>query len=253
MLQHERHRRIVAIAEADGRVTVLEAAATLGVAAETIRRDLSALQHEGLIRRVHGGAVPIDQQRYEPLVHKREHVRVEEKTRIARAALDELPESGVLIIDAGSTPRRFAEVLPVDRRFTVVTNSLPVAAALVEKPNLDVIITGGTVKRDTLAVVDFESVASIVERLADIAFLGCDGMTSGRGLTTHARDEARVKEAMIRSSRRAVLLADHSKYGNEQFATFAKLEEIDTIISDTGLSDDAVADLESGGTLVVRA
>ncbi len=105
--------RIVAIAEADAAGSpCVEAAATLGVAAETIRRDLSALQHEGLIRRVHGGAVPIDQQRYEPLVHKREHVRVEEKTRIARAALDELPESGVLMIDAGSTPRRFAELLP---------------------------------------------------------------------------------------------------------------------------------------------
>lgn len=241
------------MAETDGKVTVLAASERLGVSEETIRRDLKGLRNDGRLHRVHGGAVPVDRLKYEPLFAKRLNTYVEEKSRIAAAAVSELPEEGVVMIDAGTTPRRFAELFPSDRRLTVVTNALPVAATLLDKANVTVVIVGGRAKPDTLAIVDYEAVKAISELGADVAFMGTDGMTIERGLTTHARDEARTKAAMIKSSRRCVVLADNSKYANEQFATFAELSEVDTIITDDGLSDTATADLESAGLSVVRA
>lgn len=253
MYQHERHARLVELADLNGIVTVVDASDEFGVSVETIRRDLAELQRAGKLRRVHGGAVPLEQLHYEPMFEKRLQSHVEEKQRIARAAIKELPESGVLMVDAGTTPRLVCEAMPSNRRYTVVTNAVPSAVVLARKPNVDVLLVGGTMKADTMAVVGVDAVMAIKSRLADVAILGTDGMSSVRGLTTHAPDEAFTKEAMIASSRRSIVVADHSKYGASQLATFAAIGEVDTIVTDDGLSTEAAADLEQWGPRVERA
>src|ERR671917_1271943 len=130
MYAEERQRHIAVAARAAGRVDVAELSAELEVTAETIRRDLSVLERHGVLRRVHGGAIPVERLGFEPAVAARDVVMTAEKERIAKAALAELPEDGAVIIDAGTTTGRLAEAIPADRELTVVVNSPPLATLL---------------------------------------------------------------------------------------------------------------------------
>src|SRR6185312_12049054 len=125
----QRKQAILARLRAAGRVDVADIVAELGVTNETVRKDLIALEHQGLLRRVHGGAVPVEQLSFEPAVATRTYY-AEEKTRIATATLQHLPTSGSVLIDAGSTTARLAELFPADRELTVYTNTLPIALSL---------------------------------------------------------------------------------------------------------------------------
>ena len=123
LFQSERQRQIAALTLDAGRVEVAELAERFKVTTETIRRDLSELQTHRLVRRVHGGAVPWERSNFEPLLVKRNVLHAAEKRRLARKALDELPDSGTVIIDSGSTLTSLAEVIPDDRELRIVTNS----------------------------------------------------------------------------------------------------------------------------------
>ncbi len=124
---------------------------------ETIRRDLTVLERRGVLRRVHGGAIPVERLGAELAVPERQDVAGPEKDRIARAALAELPDGGTLLLDAGTTTARLAELLPTDRELVVVTHALPiaqvVAQAMATRPNLTLHVVGGTVRGRTLAAV----------------------------------------------------------------------------------------------------
>jgi DeoR family fructose operon transcriptional repressor len=176
-----------------------------------------------------------------------------EKERIAKAALAELPPEGAIIIDAGSTTERLAAVLPMDRELTVVVNAPPMAASLVQRPNLTVIMLGGRVRPRTLATVDDWNLRLLSQIHVDVAFMGTNGLTPELGFTTPDPAEAAVKRAMIASARRAVVLADHTKAGNDYFSRFAKLTDVDTLITDAGIDGELVDDLQRCGIRVVVA
>lgn len=253
MYAEERHQRIVERAREDGRVEVAALASAFGVSTETVRRDLSVLEGQGVLRRTHGGAVPVERLRFEPEVAERLATMAEEKGRIARAALRFVPARGAVLLDAGTTTGALAEVLPVERELTVVTNCLPIASLLAPRPKLNVIVAGGRVRSQTLAAVD-DLAARFLDGFApDVAFVGTNGVTAGRGLTTPDTAEAAAKRAMIRSARRVVLLADHTKVGQEHFVRFADLNEVDAFVTDGGVEDEAVREFESKGLEVVRA
>src|ERR1700754_2085769 len=146
MYAEERQQEIVRLARADGRVDVATLADTLRVTAETLRRDLTSLERAGVLRRVHGGAIPVERLGFEPALATRDEVMTAEKERIAKAALAELPEDGSVIIDAGPTTGRLVRVLPADRELTVVVNSPPLATVLAARPGLHVIMLGGRLR-----------------------------------------------------------------------------------------------------------
>src|SRR3954471_13092958 len=129
-LQHDRKHAIYMLALREGSVDVADLARRFGVTTETIRRDLSDMQERQLLRRVHGGAVPLERISHEPMVAARDVVNAEEKLRIATRAVEEVPERGSVIIDSGSTTQRLADVFPVDRDVHVVTNSLTAGVTL---------------------------------------------------------------------------------------------------------------------------
>ncbi|GAB3406772.1 MULTISPECIES: DeoR/GlpR family DNA-binding transcription regulator [Schumannella] len=253
MYAPERHQQILATARSRGRVDVAGLAKELSVTPETVRRDLTALERRGVLRRVHGGAIPVERLGIEPGVADREVRATGEKESIARAALDELPDGGSIILDAGTTTVRLAELLPTDREFTVVTHSLPVAAALVARPNISLHLLGGVVRPRTLAAVGEWTRAQIGEVFADVAFMGTNGISVERGLTTPDMAEASVKRELITAARRTVLLADHSKFGREDFARVAPISAIDTIITDAAIDAELAEDLENAGPRVVIA
>jgi DeoR family fructose operon transcriptional repressor len=253
MYAEERQQRIVELARAAGRVDGAALAVELNVTPETIRRDLSTLERHGLLRRVHGGAIPVERLGFEPALSARDAVLVAEKERIAKAALAELPAEGAVLVDAGTTTARRAEILPMDRELTVVTNALPIAMALSTRPNVTVLMVGGRVRGRTQAAVDAWALAALRDLYVDVAFLGTNGISPERGLTTPDTTEAAVKRAMIQSSRRSVVLVDHTKLGTDHLARFGDLDEIDTVITDTGADAELVERLRAAGPRVVLA
>jgi DeoR family fructose operon transcriptional repressor len=253
MYAEERQQEIIKIARKNGRVDVMALADDLNVTAETIRRDLTALERAGVLRRVHGGAIPVERIGFEPGVAARDAVMTVEKERIAKAALAELPQEGAIILDAGTTTARLAQALPTDRELTVVVNSPVLATILGPRPNITVLLLGGRLRGRTLAAVDDWALRPLADLYVDVAFMGTNGCSAERGLTTPDQAEAAVKRAMIAAARRVVVLADHTKVGNDNLARFGSISDVDVLITDSGLDAELATELEEAGVRVVRA
>ncbi|MET7596593.1 DeoR/GlpR family DNA-binding transcription regulator [Streptomyces sp. NPDC004082] len=250
MYAPERQQEILRLARDGGRVDVLSLADEFQVTAETIRRDLKALDRAGLLRRVHGGAIPAGRLDFEPDLAERESTAADEKDRIARTALAELPAEGTMILDAGSTVARLAGSLPLESTLTAVTHSLPIAARLADHPGIQLHLVGGRVRHRTRAAVDAWALRAYGEIRADVVFIAANGFSVEHGLTTPDLAEAAVKRAAVRAARRVVLLADSSKHGQEHFARFGDLADVDLLITDSGLGPEDVVAIERGGTEV---
>lgn len=253
LFQRERHDEILALTHETGRVEVADLATRFNVTGETIRRDLSELQERRLVRRVHGGAVSWEISRFEPLVAVRQDLRDDEKRRLASLAISELPDTGSIIIDSGSTLTRFAEAIPADTELRVVTNSLLTAQVLAEHQSTEVIVLGGKIRSNTMAMVDSSAINALEALRVDTLFVSSDGLSPEQALTTPYRQEAGLKQAMIRCARRVVALVDHSKFGQEHFIRFAQWSDIDVLITNTEADPVAVAEIEALGTTVLLA
>jgi DeoR family fructose operon transcriptional repressor len=247
----QRQQSIIQTLRADRRVDVARIADLLGVTTETVRKDLIRLERQGLLRRVHGGAIPVDQLSFEPDVSARVDYAAQ-KERIARAALNHVPPQGAVLLDAGSTTARLADMFPTDRPLTVFTNTLPIALSLVTRPNLTVFTLGGRVRSRTLAEVDSWAARTLAEIHVDVAFMGTNGISTTRGLTTPDPAEAGIKRLMLSAARTRILLADHSKLGLVSLCKYGDLADIDLLITDAGLPDDHLAALRAAGPDVER-
>jgi DeoR family fructose operon transcriptional repressor len=252
-LPHDRQQAIYMLALQQGSVDASDLARRYGVTTETIRRDLSDMQSRHLLRRVHGGAIPVERVNHEPRVEARDMVNAEEKLRIATMAIAEVPEHGSVIIDSGSTGQRLAEVFPVDRDVHVVTNSLVTALTLSRRGLRELTVLGGAVRTNRHAMVDDTTRAELQHMSVDVLFMSCDGLSFQHGLTTPYREEHTVKRAMIEHSRRFVALVDQSKFGNVQMFGFATFDEIDVLVTDTRVDPEAVDFLASHSISVQRA
>ncbi len=253
LFQTERQHEIVALTLRSGRVEVAELAERFGVTTETIRRDLSDLQEQRVLRRVHGGAIPWETVGFEPLLAIRADLHDSEKRRLARAAVQELPDTGTVIIDSGSTLTRFAEAIPADCTLRIVTNSLPTAQTLADHDDVDVTVIGGKVRKNTLAMVDSTAVAAVEPLSVDTLFISSDGFSAGKGLTTPYPEEAALKRAMIAAARRVVALVDHSKLGHDHFIRFAEWSDVDLLLTNSEVDASTVAAIEAVGTSVLLA
>lgn len=252
MYAPERQHEILRLARDNGRVDVPSLAHDFDVTAETIRRDLKALDRAGLVRRVHGGAIPAGRLDFEPDLNERETTAGDEKDRIAQAAVDELPAGGSALVDAGTTTARLAGLIPLDTDLTIVTHALPLAARLADHPGIDLHIVGGRVRHRTRAAVDAWALSTYSEVNADVLFLATNAYSLDNGLTTPDLAEAAVKRAAMAAARRVVLLADSGKHGQQHFARFGDLADVDLLITDTNLNPADARAIERRGTNVKR-
>ena len=252
-LQHDRQRAIYMDALRNGSVDVADLAARYGVTTETIRRDLSDMQRRQLLRRVHGGAIPVERMNHEPMIEARDMVNAHEKLHIAMAAVREVPERGAVIVDSGSTGQRLAEVFPVERDVHVVTNSLLTALTLSRRGLRELTVLGGSVRTKRHAMVDETTRAELQPMAIDVLFMSCDGLSFQHGLTTPYREEHMIKRAMMERARKVVALVDASKFHNVQMFSFAAFEEIDVLVTDSRVDPDDVEILESHGMSVLVA
>ncbi|MFT3970921.1 MAG: DeoR/GlpR family DNA-binding transcription regulator [Micropruina sp.] len=255
MYAEERQRTIVSLALRYDRVVVTDLAQRFEVTTETIRRDLDVLDRRGILRRVHGGAVPAENVRLvETAVADREPAFSVQKGRIAHAALRFLPtgSGSTVLIDSGTTTARFATAMGGNPHQTVITNSVPIASqlALLGTP---VQLLGGRVRGLTQATVGGETVEALGRIYCDIAFLGANGLSVTHGLSTPDNDEAAVKRAMVRAARRRVVLADSSKVGAMLLLSFAAIKEVEVLVTDSGLQEADRHQLVNAGLEVVVA
>lgn len=239
MYAEERQQAIATLVMSRGRASVAELAQTYDVTTETVRRDLAILDKAGVLRRVHGGAVPAQTLHLvEAGVNERDTTRSTQKDAIATAAVDFFPLSGAsVLLDAGTTTARVAERLPTDRDLTVVTNSVPIAGRVAAMPTATLQLLGGRVRGLTQAAVG-EQVLRVLETLrVDIAFIGTNAINVRHGLSTPDTEEAAVKRAMVQAANYVVVVADSSKVGKEDFVSFAPIDSVDSLITDDEISD----------------
>lgn len=253
MYAPERQQQILDMARGDGRVEVLALSDLLGVTTETVRRDLTALERRGVVRRVHGGALPVERMEVEPPLATRTAQNSERKRRIAARALEELPAEGTILLDAGTSTLALAEMLPDRDGLTVVTNSIAVAAILEGHSGTDLYVLGGRVRGRTGACVGDWLTSALADVCVDVVLLGANGFSPARGMTTPDQAEAAAKRAMVDAARRAIVLADATKAGDDHFHRFADLEVIDMLITDDGLDEETATALGADGMQVVRA
>lgn len=256
MYAEERQQAMAEAVAATRRLSVSDAAARFGVTTETVRRDLAVLERDGLVRRVHGGAVAADALTGLELgLVERDTTMVEEKDAIARAALSLLPgDRGSVILDAGTTTRRLASALPNDIRLTVFTNAPMLVPTLTTgRERIDVQLIGGRVRTNTHAAVGPRAVSALHRIRADVAFVGTNGLSFDFGLSTPDVDEAAVKRGMVEAGRQVVVLADSSKFDVDTLNQFAELPAVDVVITDSGVSDRYRRTLESMQIEVVLA
>ena len=253
MYAEERQEAILTTARTDGRVDVLSMTEKLGVTAETVRRDLTALERRGLVRRVHGGALPVERLLAEPTVATKRAHSASEKSRIAQRALQEIPDRGTVLLDSGTTTLALAGLIPPDMRLTVITNSIDVASVLSSAPKVDLLMLGGRVRQRTGAAVGEWMTQSLGTLNVDVAFVGTNGFAVDRGLTTPDQAEATAKHAMVQAARRLVVLADSSKAGQVHLHRFAEVTDIALLITDSGLDEDTIQDFDTAGVEVAVA
>ncbi|MCU1668575.1 MAG: Transcriptional regulator, DeoR family [Blastococcus sp.] len=255
MYPEERQHALAQLVGNRGRVSVTAAAEQFGVTTETVRRDLAVLERAGMLRRVHGGAVPVSAVALVELgLGERTGRLAEQKAAIAGAALEFLPgTNGSIILDGGTTTAALAEVLPTDRRLLIVTNAVPIAARLAHAPGIAVQILGGRVRGVTQCAVGEETNRKLADLRVDVAFLGTNGLTADHGFTTPDEAEASVKRAMVHAGQRVIVLADSSKLNRETLVRFAVPEDVDVLITDDGADPDTLAALDRAGVEVVVA
>jgi len=251
----ERQHAIATLVVDRGRIQVAAVAEEFGVTMETVRRDLAVLERAGMLRRVHGGAVPAGALTLvETGLGERHGTRSEQKRKIAAAALDLLPAvEGSLILDGGSTTAALAEILPSDRRLYVASNSVPIATRLSVTPGITLHVLGGRVRGITQTAVGDSTIRALADLRVDVVFLGTNGMSSGHGFSTPDEAEAATKRAMVRAAQRTVVLADSSKLGREHLVRFAAIEDVDVLVTDAEADPAQIAQLEESGIEVVIA
>lgn len=259
MYAEERRRQIASLTAVEGRVNVTQLAQRFDVTAETIRRDLAALHEEGVVHRVHGGAVASQAFRTAEIpLDTRQRASRSAKSAIAEAALQFAPENpgSTVFLDSGSSISMLGERLAetrADRRYSVVTNSLPTALQLSEFGVHDVQLLGGTVRPISEAVVGSIALRTLALLRADVAFIGTNALSIEHGLSTADAQEGAVKAAMVTNARKVVVLCDSTKLGNDYVVSFAPLSDVDVVVTDDTAPAAFVDELRAHGVEVVLA
>lgn len=250
MLPAERKRTIVQlVTERDG-CSVTELAAELDFSKATIRRDLRDLEAEGRIERSHGGAVPASSVGTERPYGKREVKRLDAKRAIADRAAEEIRQGQVVFFDAGSTTMEVARAAP-DGGYVAATNMPDLATEMGER-DVDVKVTGGTLRPTTRALVGPTAEAFLDRTNFDLLFLGTNALDGSVGLSTPNEDEAAVKAQMVERAGRVVLVADESKFDERSFVSFADVGDVDVLITDGDPPTDLADALDDAGVTIHR-
>ena len=247
----ERRLRISELLMDQGAVRVQALSDLFMVSEVTIRNDLDIMARDGQLRRHRGGAVATSPPNLSIAFEQRASLNLEKKRQIGRVAAQLVDAEDTIIMDSGTTLAEMAKSLNISDPVTVVTNALNVASQVGALPNALVILTGGTLNRETISTFGPQTERSLSDHVVQKAFLGIQAIEPELGLTDTSIEIAHVKQAMIRAARRVILLADSSKWRRAAFAKVAPLSAIHTVVTDSDLPDEARAAFEDVGVEVI--
>lgn len=250
--KRERQLVLLRLIRERGGLEAAEAAEHTGASLETIRRDMRSLEEQGLIRRGHGVAHPIESGSYETALAFRSTNNADEKARIATHAVEHLGDARTVFLDEGFQTQLVAARLPEGEPLTVVTSSLPVANILVPRTDVQVILLGGRVRANTLGVVDHWAADMLRTFNIDLAFVGANGVSVDHGLSTPDPAVAVVKAAAVRASRRRIFVGAHHKFSSRTFVRFAEVDDFDLLITGRELTSSAAQVVTAAGGHLVR-
>jgi len=233
----ERRAAIVRLLDATGRVAVGELSKLTKVSDMTTRRDLEALEHQGLLKRTRGGAVSVTSLSYEPPYTLRKDTNACAKVRIGKRVASLLREGETVILDVGTTAVAVARALRGRQNLTVLTSNLWAAAILADEPGIVLMLTGGKTRNRERSLVGHLATRAFEELVFDVFVMGAAGVHQDFGITEYNMDEAEVKRAAIQASQRRIVIADSSKLGKVAFAKICDLHQIDVIVTDAASSD----------------
>jgi DeoR/GlpR family transcriptional regulator of sugar metabolism len=237
----------------NGQVSVTELSARAGVSEMTIRRDLEALEREGLVKRVHGGAISSVSRGYEPPFAIRANRNIEKKERVAGKVVSLLSEGETVILDVGTTVLEVARALNGRGNLTVLTPSLRVAQLLGDDPGIRLMVTGGLARPGELSLIGSLAENAFAEFRFDTFVMGVGGVDADAGVTEYNPDDARVKRAALASARRRIVATDSSKIGKVTFARICPLEQIDILVTDTDATEEMLTPIQAADVQVVIA
>ena len=246
MLAIDRQRKILALLQQAGSLRTSEMAETLGVTDETVRKDFELLEKRGELLRIHGGASILTKIREDLPFTERQGIRRNEKQAIARLAATRIRPNDTIFLDASSTVLTLLEFLP-DFPLTILTNALHVITALTDRPNIELLCTGGLFDAKSKSFIGVTAENMLLRYNIHRMFLSGSGLHPERGLSESNSNQAAFKERVIANAEDVIFLADHSKLGQKASFFFAKASDLSCLITDQQADADFLAELEKQG------
>jgi len=249
----ERQEEIKEILKREKTISVGELSKKFAVSEATIRRDLKTLAEKNVIQRIYGGAFQLEKARFELPLSEKEAQQKEEKTLIAQKAAEMILAGDTIAMDGGTTTLAVAQQISNIDNLTLVTNSLKIAVELATNKNINLIMTGGSLRGLNLTFVGPLS-KDILDKLhIDKLFTGTVGFTIEEGLSTTDVSEAETKRYLIQRAKEVILIADHTKLGKLAFVNVAPLKSVDKLVTDKGMPEKEIRKLEKLGLEVILA
>lgn len=248
MFSGERRQHILGLLQRDGRILVSDLSLSMGISATTIRKDLDELESRGLVQRTHGGAVACTT--LELSIREMEHRQTKEKQRIASAAAKLVSEGQCILLDSGTTTTAVARELRDFSRLTIVTNAVNIAQELGDT-NLEVILTGGTLRKNSYSLVGPMAEDTLAEINADILFLAVDSFDPKVGGMTSNVPESRLNRAMVRASKKVVIVCESTKFDRSSMALIVPPNAVHTVITDSQISESAAQNCRGAGVELI--
>jgi len=234
----ERRDKIIQILYDQGKVRVDELSEKFSVTSVTIRNDLDFLENKGILHRTHGGALMRKNVYEDHTIEEKQKIRSAEKQRIGKRAVEMINDGDSILLDSGTTTLEIARRIHDKENLTIMTNAIPIAVDLTNKKNVNVMLTGGTLRNESYSLVGPDAEEVIRNYYFDKLFLGVDGIDIELGLTTPNPMEAQLNRLMVERASEVIAVTDSSKFGRQSFSFICELEVISTIITDTKLSEE---------------
>ncbi len=244
---NERHNHIMEIMRQQNAVTVTSLASMMKVSEVTIRKDLSFLEEQHLLYRVHGSAILVNRYINDRSSAEKEQLYANEKKAIGSFAASLVMTRDTIMITSGTTTQAFAEAISPNEQLTVITTTFGVASTLVKKNNVDVIQLGGMLRASSMSVLGPFAEQMLGSLSCSKLFIGVDGVDFEYGLTTTNHMEANLHRLMVESAQKVIVLADSSKFGRRGFSKICNLDHVDQIITDAGIPHTTFEKLQDAG------
>lgn len=250
MFSEERQQKISEMLQGKSSLKVNELATIFEVSESTIRRDLTEMEDDGLLSRIHGGAVCFNRTSFEPSFKDKEDEKKFEKNLVGKKAASMIENGDTLILDSGTTTLEIAKNITASG-IIVITNSIDIAAILSDKENIELIVTGGTLRVTTRAMVGNIAEKNLQNFRVDKAFIGANGISISDGITTPNLIEAQTKKAMMSVADKVIIVADSSKFNKVSFAVICPIKHVSSIITSSDLNKEIQKEYENYGVEII--